>query len=186
MKEQRRRGGIATDIGRGGARESSRHGGRNAEKAYAGQSGQARLPDSASPPQQRLPQQPPPHTAKGGHDDCDGACWAHDCVILVQSLLRPLPHFFAHVLTSSRLDGLLRPRIAVLLCKAVSLAGHLTPTTYAVQPQPSLTCLPSALSYCLFTLTAAIAASLMPCTFPHATPHRDKQTLITVSLREIV
>jgi hypothetical protein len=67
------RRGIGADIGCGGARESSRQYGRNAEKAVACQSERGSLPNSASPP----PNAPspatfgtPPHTAKGGRHDC--------------------------------------------------------------------------------------------------------------------
>jgi hypothetical protein len=59
MESRGRHGGIGADIGCGGARESSRQSGRNAEKAADCQSARGSLPNSASPPPARLPQQPP-------------------------------------------------------------------------------------------------------------------------------
>jgi hypothetical protein len=65
--------GIGADIGRGGARESSRQSGRNAEKHAACQSERGTLPNSASPPRGALS---PATTAaaKSGSDNCPPAC----------------------------------------------------------------------------------------------------------------
>jgi hypothetical protein len=62
MGEVGHSGGIGVDIGCGGARESSRQSGRNAEKAAAFQSERGSLPDSASPP----PNAPSPATTAPG------------------------------------------------------------------------------------------------------------------------
>jgi hypothetical protein len=155
------RRGFGAHIGCGGARESSRQYGRNAEKAVACQSERGSLPNSASPP----PNAPspatfgtPPHTAKGGRHDCLSASrlsQSRDAVgdfvvVFVVCLFRDCPrtirgreHSVA-AQTEPRAVSLVQPRTVRLACTASLIAN-----SAALSPQ-----YPIAISS---TLTAAIA-----------------------------
>jgi hypothetical protein len=147
MERRRASSGIGADIGGGGARESSRQSGRNAEKAVVCQSARGRRPNSASPPWRA----PSPATTAAG---CD-------CVTPLQSL--PVDCIDCYT-PPSRLPAAKRGRGAARGAQAClelsalfSLAAY---TTQHVQPQPLLTRLPRAISAALY------------CTVIRLRPHR--------------
>jgi hypothetical protein len=86
MERRRASSGIGADIGGGGARESSRQSGRNAEKAVACQSKRGRRPNSASPPE-RAPSPATTAAGEGRQQRCSLlSVVCYDCVTLLQSL----------------------------------------------------------------------------------------------------
>ena len=149
-------GGIVQDIGRGGARESSRQSGRIAEKAAACQSARGSLPNSASPPPTLLPQQPPA-PAKGGRHDCAPACRLSVLPVAAAEFVTapsPRPHCACpHAIwprpasTSAQAElralSLVEPRVIRRACTASSIADvclehHSTPSLPFCEPAAAI------------------------------------------------